>query len=298
MARKGNKVDGWIIIDKDSGMTSADVVRRVKRILHPQKIGHAGTLDPLATGILPLALGEATKTVSYITDAIKEYEFTIRWGEERTTDDSEGDVVKTSNLRPGEKDIIKELPGFIGEIEQIPPQFSALKVDGQRAYKLARAGERVELKPRLVKIDTFEPISGQNDKDHASFHVICGKGTYIRALARDLGRKLQCFGHITAICRTVVGPYSQSRAFSLAKLDDLSHSARVLEALIPVMTALDDIPALAVTKDEARRIKNGQVIRLPTKKSGTVCLTLDKTLVALATVEDGETRPLRIFNLN
>ncbi len=298
MARKGNKVDGWIIIDKDSGMTSADVVRRVKRILHPQKIGHAGTLDPLATGILPLALGEATKTVSYITDAIKEYEFTIRWGEERTTDDSEGDVVKTSNLRPGEKDIIKELPGFIGEIEQIPPQFSALKVDGQRAYKLARAGERVELKPRLVKIDTFEPISGQNDKDHASFHVICGKGTYIRALARDLGRKLQCFGHITAIRRTVVGPYSQSRAFSLAKLDDLSHSARVLEALIPVMTALDDIPALAVTKDEARRIKNGQVIRLPTKKSGTVCLTLDKTLVALATVEDGETRPLRIFNLN
>lgn len=298
MARKGNKVDGWIIVDKDNGMTSADVVRRVKRILHPQKIGHAGTLDPLATGILPLALGEATKTVSYITDAIKEYEFTIRWGEERTTDDSEGDVVKTSNLRPGEKDIIKELPGFIGEIEQIPPQFSALKVDGQRAYKLARAGKRVELKPRLVKIDTFEPISGQNDKDHASFHVICGKGTYIRALARDLGRKLQCFGHITAIRRTVVGPYSQSRAFSLAKLDDLSHSARVLEALIPVMTALDDIPALAVTKDEARRIKNGQVIRLPTKKSGTVCLTLDKTLVALATVEDGETRPLRIFNLN
>lgn len=298
MARKGNKVDGWIIVDKDKGMTSADVVRRVKRILHPQKIGHAGTLDPLATGILPLALGEATKTVSYITDAIKEYEFTIRWGEERTTDDSEGDVVKTSNLRPGEKDIIKELPGFIGEIEQIPPQFSALKVDGQRAYKLARAGERVELKPRLVKIDTFEPISGQNDKDHASFHVICGKGTYIRALARDLGRKLQCFGHITAIRRTVVGPYSQSRAFSLAKLDDLSHSARVLEALIPVMTALDDIPALAVTKDEAWRIKNGQVIRLPTKKSGTVCLTLDKTLVALATVEDGETRPLRIFNLN
>ncbi len=298
MARKGNKIDGWIIVDKDNGMTSADVVRRVKRILHPQKIGHAGTLDPLATGILPLALGEATKTVSYITDAIKEYEFTIRWGEERTTDDSEGDIVKTSNLRPGEKDIIKELPGFIGEIEQIPPQFSALKVDGQRAYKLARAGKPVELKPRLVKIDTFEPISGQNDKDHASFHVICGKGTYIRALARDLGRKLQCFGHITAIRRTVVGPYSQSRAFSLAKLDDLSHSARVLEALIPVMTALDDIPALAVTKDEAWRIKNGQVIRLPTKKSGTVCLTLDKTLVALATVEDGETRPLRIFNLN
>lgn len=298
MARKGNKVDGWIIVDKDSGMTSADVVRRVKRILHPQKIGHAGTLDPLATGILPLALGEATKTVSYITDAIKEYEFTIRWGEERTTDDSEGDIVKTSALRPGEKDIIKELPGFIGEIEQIPPQFSALKVDGQRAYKLARAGKPVELKPRLVKIDTFEPISGQNDRDHASFHVICGKGTYIRALARDLGRKLQCFGHITAIRRTVVGPFSQSRAFSLAKLDDLSHSARVLEALIPVMTALDDIPALAVTKDEAWRIKNGQVIRLPTKKSGTVCLTLDKTLVALATVEDGETRPLRIFNLN
>ncbi|MEE8259123.1 MAG: tRNA pseudouridine(55) synthase TruB [Sphingomonadales bacterium] len=298
MARKGNKVDGWIIIDKDSGMTSADVVRRVKRIFHPQKIGHAGTLDPLATGILPLALGEATKTVSYITDAIKEYEFTIRWGEERTTDDSEGDIVKTSALRPNEKDIIKELPGFIGEIEQIPPQFSALKVDGQRAYKLARAGKPVELKPRMVKIDIFKPISGQNDKDYANFRVTCGKGTYIRSLARDLGRKLQCFGHITAIRRTIVGPFSKSGAFSLAKLDELSHSARVLEALIPIMTALDDIPALAITKDEAWRIKNGQLIRLPTKKSGTVCLTLDKTLVALATVEDGETKPLRIFNLN
>lgn len=306
MAKKGNKIDGWIIVDKDQGLTSTDVVRRVKRILHPIKIGHAGTLDPLATGILPLALGEATKTVPYIVDASKEYLFTIKWGEERTTDDAEGEVLATSDLRPAVADIQAALREFTGEIEQIPPQFSALKIKGKRAYDLARAGHKVDLKPRAARIDIFELTKGdtdsdkegKNDRHHASFRVTCGKGTYIRALARDLGRKLQCFGHITAIRRTSVGPFSLTNAISLAKLDELSHSARVLEALIPVMTALDDIPALAITKDEARRIKNGQTLRLPTKRSGTVRLTLDKALIALASVDDGETRPLRIFNLN
>ncbi len=298
MAGKGHKIDGWIIVDKDTGMTSTDVVRAIKRILRPLKAGHAGTLDPLATGILPIALGEATKTIPYIVDAKKEYDFTIGWGEERTTDDSEGEVVKSGDKRPPAQDIKAALPSFVGALEQMPPQFSALKVGGKRAYDLARSGRTVELKPRMVTIDAFDLIKDGGDENHGNFHVICGKGTYIRALARDLGRKLQCFGHITAIRRTRVGPFSEACAISLAKLDDLSHSARALEALIPVMTALDDIPALAITKDEARRIKNGQTLRLPTKRSGTVRLTQDRALIALATVTEGETKPLRVFNLN
>ncbi|MCH8321939.1 MAG: tRNA pseudouridine(55) synthase TruB [Proteobacteria bacterium] len=298
MSRKGNKIDGWIIIDKDPGMTSTDVVRAIKRIFHPLKTGHAGTLDPLATGILPIALGEATKTIPYIVDAKKEYDFTIRWGEQRTTDDSEGEVVKSSDKRPSAQDIKAALPAFVGEIEQMPPQFSALKVGGKRAYDLARSGQTVELKPRMVTVDVFDLVGGGGDENHGNFHVVCGKGTYIRSLARDLGQKLQCFGHITAIRRTRVGPFSEACVISLAKLNDLSHSARALEALIPVMTALDDIPALAITEDEARRIKNGQTLRLPTKRSGTVRLTLDKALIALASVTEGETRPLRVFNLN
>ncbi|MCH7806470.1 MAG: tRNA pseudouridine(55) synthase TruB [Proteobacteria bacterium] len=298
MSRKGNKIDGWIIVDKDPGMTSTDVVRAIKRILHPLKTGHAGTLDPLATGILPIALGEATKTIPYIVDAKKEYDFTIRWGEQRTTDDSEGEVVKSSDKRPSAQDIKAALPAFVGEIEQLPPQFSALKVGGKRAYDLARSGQTVELKPRMVTVDVFDLIGDGGDENHGNFYVVCGKGTYIRSLARDLGQKLQCFGHITAIRRTRVGPFSEACVISLAKLNDLSHSARALEALIPVMTALDDIPALAITEDEARRIKNGQTLRLPTKRSGTVRLTLDKALIALASVNQGETRPLRVFNLN
>jgi len=296
MAKKGSKIDGWFVIDKDGGMTSTDVVRRIKRILHPQKVGHAGTLDPLATGILPIALGEATKTVPYIVDAEKEYAFTVQWGEERTTDDAEGEVTEVSDTRPSLDDIKAALPAFIGEIDQMPPQFSALKVDGQRAYDLARNGKSVDLKARKVTIKAFNLIEG--DEDSCKFHVICGKGTYIRSLARDLGRKLQCFGHITAIRRTRVGPFSEAGAISLAKLDDLSHSARALEALIPVMTALDDIPELAITRDEAHRIRCGQALRLPTKRSGTVRLTLDKGLIALAEVTEGETRTLRVFNLN
>ena len=296
--KKGNKIDGWIIIDKTGGMTSTDVVRRIKRILHPMKVGHAGTLDPLATGILPIALGEATKTIPYIVNAKKEYDFTICWGEETTTDDVEGEVTNSSDKRPAADDIKALLPDFIGEIEQTPPQFSAVKIDGKRAYDLARSGQKVDIKPRPVTIDTFELKAGECEENQNNFHVLCGKGTYIRSLARDLGRKLQCFGHITAIRRTRVGPFSENCAISLAKLDDLGHIERALETLIPVMTALDDIPELAITKDEARRIKNGQVLRLPTKRSGVVRLTQNKGLIALAEVNEGETKPLRVFNLN
>ena len=292
-----NQINGWLVIDKAKGVTSADVVRGVKRLLSPKKIGHAGTLDPLATGVLPLALGEATKTVSHIVDASKEYRFTVRWGEERTTDDSEGEVVKTSKKRPSEKEILDALPAFTGEIEQVPPAFSAVKVSGKRAYDLARAGEKVELQPRPARIDSFELLPETLEKDRAGFHVTCGKGTYIRALARDLGRNLACFGHIEQIRRTRVGPFGEKDAISLASSDDLGHSARASEAILPVMTALDDIPALAVTEDEARRIRNGQALRLPTSRSGTVRITSGGNLIALAEVSEKQAKPLRIFHL-
>lgn len=295
---KGNKIDGWLVIDKAPGMTSTDVVRRVKRLLNPAKIGHAGTLDPLATGVLPLGLGEATKTMPYLVDALKEYDFTVRWGEERSTDDREGPVTATSSRRPTAEALEEALPAFVGDIEQLPPAFSAIKVAGQRAYKLARAGQTPELKPRRVLVRELRRTDDGGDKDFASFHLVCGKGAYVRAIARDLARKLGTFGHAAAIRRTRVGPFHEKAAISLDMLEDLSHSARALEELLPVMTALDDIPALAVTEGEAIRLRHGQGLRLPTTKSGTVQLTSDGNLVALAEIKGGIARPLRVFNLS
>lgn len=295
MAKKRHPIHGWLIVDKPKGMTSTDVVRAIKRLLHPLKIGHAGTLDPLATGVLPVALGEATKTIPFIVDAEKEYTFTVGFGEERTTDDAEGEVLQKSDKKPSKSAILKALPAFTGEIEQVPPKFSAVKVEGKRAYELARKGEEVTLKPRKALITKFKLKSLENN--HASFSVTCGKGTYIRSLARDLGRKLGCFGHVTAIRRNRVGRFSEKSAISLEKLTEMSHSARALEALLPVMTALDDIPALAVTPGEAKRARNGQALRLPTSRIGTVRLTCEGELVALARVEDKTAQPVRVFNL-
>lgn len=296
MAKKGNPIHGWFVIDKTPDMTSADVVRAIKRVVQPKKIGHAGTLDPLATGILPIALGEATKTIPYIVEREKEYTFTIKFGEETATDDTEGEVTETSDSRPTEAEILAAMDGFRGEIQQIPPKFSAVKVDGKRAYELARAGEHVELKPRAAHIMEFKLLSVGKNEDYAIFSVICGKGTYIRAIARDLGRKLECFGHIITLRRTRVGPFSEKTAISLEKLIDLGHSARALEALRPIMTALDDIPELAITGGEAKRARNGQALQLPTSRSGTVRLTFEGELIALAEVENKRAKLLRVFN--
>lgn len=296
MAKKGNPIHGWFIIDKTPDMTSADVVRAIKRVVQPKKIGHAGTLDPLATGILPIALGEATKTIPYIVDSEKEYTFTIKFGEETTTDDTEGEVSENSDSRPRKAEILAAMDDFRGEIQQIPPKFSAVKVDGKRAYELARAGEAVELKPRAAHIMEFTLKSVGKNGDNATFSVVCGKGTYIRSLARDLGRKLRCFGHVTSIRRNRVGPFSEKDAISLEKLIDLGHSARALEALQPIMTALDDIPELAITGGEAKRARNGQALQLPTSRSGTVRLTCEGELIALAEVENKRAKLLRVFN--
>lgn len=294
--KKGLKLDGWLIIDKPPGLTSAHVVAKVKRMTQAAKIGHAGTLDPLATGILPLALGEATKTVSYAMDGAKTYRFTVRWGEGRDSDDSEGAVTATSDIRPDRAAIEAALPRFRGDIMQVPPVYSALKVDGERAYDLARRGEAPVLEARPIRIDRFE-LGEMPDADHAVFEVDCGKGSYIRALARDLGAVLGCHGHIVALRRTRVGPFREEQAFSLEKLGELWENPPSSDTLLPVETALDDIPALAVTGPQADRLRSGQEIRVIHRDDGISRVMNAGTLVALAEIEDGCVRPVRVFNL-
>jgi tRNA pseudouridine55 synthase len=304
--RRGLSLNGWLIIDKPAGLSSAAVVTRVRRATNAAKVGHGGTLDPLATGLLPLAFGEATKTVSYLMDGPKTYEFRIRWGEERSTDDSEGEVTATSDVRPSEAEITAVLERFTGDIEQVPPSFSAIKVNGERAYALARRTEDVALEARRVHIASFV-LLGRPDADHADFRVVSGKGAYMRALARDVARALGTAGHIAALRRTRIGPFGEEDAISLDKLEELLHSSPAADILRPVETALDDIPALALTETEARRLQHGQPIpalqvarRTPfsgIEQGAVVCAVAGGKLVALARLEGGEIRPVRVMNL-
>ncbi len=303
--RKGRPVSGWINLDKPKGISSSQAVGAVKRILDARKAGHGGTLDPLASGILPIALGEATKTVSYAMDGSKTYAFTICWGESRTTLDSEGDVIDTSSVRPEKDAILEVLANFTGIIDQIPPVFSAVKVDGQRAYKLARDKKDVELSPRQVEIHKIE-LADVPDNDHASFIVDCGKGTYIRSLARDIAEALGTLGYVSELRRTRVGPFEEKTAISLDKLESLGHSAPPDDAILPVETVLDDIPALALTEKEARQLRHGQSVsalivanRSPLtgiEQGDVICAMNDGRLVALAEFAGGEIRPVRVMN--
>ena len=302
--RKGRAVHGWIVLDKPVGVTSTNAVARVKRMFQAAKAGHAGTLDPLASGILPIALGEATKTVPYVVDGLKSYRFTVCWGAETETDDNEGEVVQRSDLRPSCTDIERLLPDFTGELEQVPPRYSAIKVEGARAYDLAREGDEFQLSARLVQVNRLV-ILGQPDEDHTIFESECGKGTYVRSLARDIGRALGCYGHVSELCRTRVGPFKEEATISLDKLEELSHSAaghEGLDAILePVETALDDIPALAVSGDDAAKLKRGQAVLIRGRDApilnGPVYATSRGTLVALGEVKRGELRPKRVFNL-
>jgi tRNA pseudouridine55 synthase len=304
--RRGLPVNGWLVIDKPAGMTSTQVVSAVRRLTGAAKAGHGGTLDPLATGLLPVALGEATKTVGYVMDGAKRYRFTVRWGEARSTDDAEGEVTATSPVRPTADAIAAALPAFHGVIQQVPPVYSAIKVDGARAYDLAREGTPPELAARAVRIDRFALVE-QPDPDHATFEVASGKGAYMRSLARDLALALGTVGHIVALRRTAVGPFREAQAISLEKLEALGHSAAASEHLMAVATALDDIPALALSADEANRLRCGQPVglirrsdleRIGTLESGAmVCATCAGRPVALARFEAGELRPVRVLNL-
>ena len=304
--RKGNPINGWLAIDKPLGLSSAQVVGKVRYLLNAAKVGHGGTLDPLATGVLPIALGEATKTVSYVMDGSKTYRWQVRWGEATSTDDREGHVTETSDVRPTRTAILAALGAFIGEIEQVPPAYSAIKVDGERAYDLARAGEVVELKSRMVRIDGFTLVD-MPDADHADFETISGKGTYIRSLARDLARALGTVGHVTVLRRTACGPFREENAIPLESLAELGQGPAPWAFMLPVETALDDIPALALTEAEAQRLQSGGPVSLQSVASrspqtryeqGTMCRAMDgKRMVALARIEDGEIRPVRVLNL-
>lgn len=304
--RRGQPVHGWLVLDKPLGMSSTRAVTIVRRLFDAEKAGHGGTLDPLASGILPIALGEATKTVAWAMAARKTYRFTVRWGEARETDDAEGAATAVSDRRPSEAEIRAALPAFIGDVSQRPPAYSALKVGGERAYDLARAGEAVDLGTRLVRVEGLRLLA-MTDPDHADFEAEVGKGTYIRALGRDLALKLGTFGHLSALRRTQVGPFGEARAISLDKLTSLGHSPPPFEHLLPVETALDDIPALALTEAEADRLRCGQAV-LPLRPTDRAFMlelgngqriraTCGTKLVALAEIADGALRPVRVLNL-
>jgi tRNA pseudouridine55 synthase len=302
--RPKRDVNGWLVLDKPVGMTSTHAVSVVKRLFAAKRAGHAGTLDPLASGCLPIALGEATKTVAFVMDGRKTYQFTVRWGEERDTDDAEGRVVASSPARPTPEAIRALLPRFTGTIEQVPPRFSALKIEGERAYDLAREGKVVELAPRPVDIHRLELVA-MPDAEHAVLAAECGKGTYVRALARDLGRTLDCLGHVVALRRTAVGSFTEGCAVSLdtlqaAGLTDPEQGASA-GLLLPVEAGLTALPALAVSRADAGRLARGQSVLLRGRDAplmeGFVAVSVQGALVALAEVEKGELRPRRIFNL-
>lgn len=310
--KKGNPVHGWVIVDKPEGVTSTQVVGIVKRVFEAQKAGHAGTLDPMATGVLAIALGEATKTVPYAMDAEKTYRFTAEWGTGTDSDDAEGKVITTSDVRPAREAIEAAIPALTGEISQIPPIYSAIKVQGERAYDLAREGETVELQPRIIQIHEARLVEIP-DPDHAIFEMHCGKGAYVRAWVRDLARALGTVGHVSQLRRTRIGGFSAENAIALETLKGFMHSPAAFEHLRPLSTALDGIPALAVTGQDAVRLKSGnpilvrpaQFARLVEEAGDedddlqglTVYLSAATgEPIALAELAEGELRPFRVFN--
>ena len=310
MARKkrGDPVHGWVNLDKPVELGSTEAVSRIRRLFNAQKAGHAGTLDPLASGVLPIALGEATKTVPFLMDAQKVYRFTVRWGISTASVDREGEVTARSDVRPSVEAVRAALPAFSGEIQQVPPIFSAIRVDGQRAYDLAREGVEVELKARPVTIHEIA-VSNAPDADHVEITARTGKGVYVRSLARDLAVMLGAEGHVSTLRRERVGPFDAENAVTLEMLEDLAYRGAALEGLLPVATALDDIPDLAVTGSDAFSLRQGRpIVLLPRQvetlkdrlKSGsrTVSAFEDGTLVALCQMRAGRLEPDRVFNLS
>jgi tRNA pseudouridine55 synthase len=304
MKKRGEPVHGWVVLDKPLGMTSTQAVGKVRWAFNADKAGHGGTLDPLATGLLPIALGEATKTVPWAMDGRKIYEFHVRWGAETTTDDLEGSQTATSDQRPTQTDIASILHHFIGDIQQVPPQFSAIKIDGERAYDMARAGETVTIASRTVSIENLKLIACPA-QDLAIFEVTCGKGTYVRSLARDMGRMLGCFGHVVVLRRIAVGPFTEVHMISLEMLEELRHKPpgdnAKLKALQAIETVLDGIPVLAVMELQANRLRQGQKVLL---RGSEVPVSCDAVLMmcgskplGIGMVAQGELSPKRLFNL-
>ena len=306
---KSNKISGWIVLDKQIGITSRQALTKISKIFNVNKIGHGGTLDPLATGVLPIALGEATKLISFIQNKKKKYSFTIRWGETTDTDDCEGKIIEKSNSRPNKDEIQNALVSFIGKIYQTPPKFSAIKINGVRSYNLARKNISVNHKPRLIEVYDFN-LKNILTTDSAEFEVICGKGTYIRSLARDLADKLNTKGHIIRLRRHFVGNFDEKNKIFIDFSKEIIHSPSFLNKIIPIEKVLDDIPALFLTETEATKLRQGQKMRLNSlkfndnfikkypnhQKFERVYTVSNKKIVALIEIENGLVKPKRIFN--
>lgn len=310
--KKGRPVSGWLVLDKPAGMGSTQAVAKVKRLFGAAKAGHAGTLDPLASGMLPIALGEATKTVSYVMQGEKTYRFAVAWGEERTTDDLEGEVTDSSDTRPTEAEINKELGGFVGTIEQVPPDFSAIKIDGARAYDLARDGEKPDIPSRLVEVFSLELVA-LPDVDHAEFEVVCGKGTYVRSLARDLGRRLGCCGHVSFLRRIDVLPFTEDDLVTMVELEAAvpqpaeeperpgreNRFESIDALLIDTASALKDLAHVAVSDDAAARIRLGNPVILRGRdapvREEEACAMARGVLVAIGEIDHGMFKPKRVF---
>ncbi|MHA1528236.1 MAG: tRNA pseudouridine(55) synthase TruB [Alphaproteobacteria bacterium] len=300
MARKhkGNPINGWVVIDKPAGVTSIKAVSKARWAFKAGKAGHAGTLDPLATGVLAIAFGEATKTVALAQEGLKTYRFTILLGQATDTDDAEGEVIATSDHRPTDAEIEAALAAYTGDIEQVPPQFSAVKVAGERAYDLARDGVALDLAARPLFVDSLELVA-RRDPDHAELEMVCGKGGYVRSIARDLGRDLGCHAHVTMLRRLASGGFTLDDAISFEMLDEIRHRGGS-EHLLPVSTGLDDIPALAVSAAAAAKLRQGQAVPVPAidlEYGDIAWASLDGNPVAIGTVKAGLLHPDRVFNL-
>lgn len=295
--KKGRSVNGWLIVDKPAGVTSTAVVNKVKWAFQAQKAGHAGTLDPSATGVLAVALGEATKTVPYVTDALKCYRFVVRLGAATTTDDADGPVVAQSDARPTDGEIAAALGAFRGQIEQVPPQFSAVKVDGERAYDLARDGEVMDLAARPLWVESLELIA-RPDPDHVELEMVCGKGGYVRSIARDLGRVLGCLGHVLWLRRVWSGPFDAEQGVTLAEVDRLAHDPALDALLLPLELGLADLPEVHATAEGATRLRNGNpgmVIAQGVEWGDAAWASHQGRAVAVGVYRAGELHPVRVF---
>ncbi|WP_147109419.1 tRNA pseudouridine(55) synthase TruB [Tateyamaria sp. syn59] len=298
-SRKGRDISGWLVVDKPAGLTSTAVVNKVRWALQAKKAGHAGTLDPEATGVLAVALGEATKTVPYITDALKAYRFTVRLGQATNTDDAEGEVIAQSDTRPSDAQIKAALSHFIGDIMQVPPKFSAVKIDGQRAYKLARDGEDVEIAARPLWVDELV-LTDRPDPDHVELEMVCGKGGYVRSIARDLGEALGCHGHVRELRRIWSGPFDAEDGLTFDQIEEMAQTPALDEHLRPTADGLADLPELRATPEGAARLRNGNpgMVMAADVDYGTECwASLDGVPVAVGRYKAGELHPARVFNL-
>lgn len=298
--RKGRDIHGWVIVDKPAGLSSNAVVGKLRWAFQAKKAGHAGTLDPEATGVLAIALGEATKTVPYVTDALKAYLFRVRLGEATNTDDAEGEVTLTSDLRPTDGEIETALAAFRGQIQQVPPQFSAVKIDGERAYKLARAGAAMDIAARPLWVESLR-MTGRPDADHVDLELVCGKGGYVRSIARDLGQALGCQGHVRDLRRIWSGPFDAEQAITLEQVEALARTAEIDMHLLPLETGLDALPRLNATPEGATRLRNGNPGMVlggdPVEYGDTAWAAQDGQAVAVGTFRAGELHPNRVFNI-